>query len=557
MKHKSFMMKFAILMVAFLLVLAGCSGKYNEEAGGSTNDQSEQKDSGSSDNSSDDAKKPEENANFDANVFNFATNQDIPHLDPHGSAANTSFRVTYMMYDRLVTYDGSSTEIVPQLAKDWEISEDGLTYTFFLQEDATFHDGTPVTAEAVKYSFTRAMDVGKSAAGIFKKVLDDKSFEIVDDHTIKITLKKPFAPFVKTLGTVYGNIINPNLADNHGDDLGQSYLADKGYGSGPYVLESWDRGQKIVLKANENYWGGKPTMEQVNIIIVPEPSTARLMLEKGEIDLVDNTMISPEVLQQMDGKSGVTVKQAPGYQIDYMPMNIESGALADVKVRQAIAHSINYDALIESIYLGNADRIGGAVPAGMFGYNPDAKLYDYDLEKAKALLEEAGYGDGLELDIAISENNEVRKNTALLLQSDLAKVGVDLTISTYAWPTFLDLVTTGKHNFALVSWTPDYPDPDYNLWYFAHSSGKGPGFNLAFYENSEVDDLLYEARTNVDQDMRAKNYKRIQEIMGEEAPYLFVAQPKLQAPVRDWVQGYEFNPMNTWYVPFHKITKSN
>ncbi|WP_019415450.1 ABC transporter substrate-binding protein [Paenisporosarcina sp. TG20] len=530
--------KISLLVVAAFLMV-GCQN-YNEE--------SESVDVPAS-------TEPKSNENYNADVFNFATNQDIPTLDPHGSAANTSFRVTYMLYDRLVTYEGSSTEPKPMLAKDWDISDDGLEYTFHLVEDAKFHDGTPVTAEAVKYSFTRAIKVEKSAAGIFQKIIDENSFDVIDDHTIKITLKKPFAPFVSTLGTVFANIINPKLEENHGDDLGQSYLAETDMGSGVYVLDSWDRGESLVMKANPDYWGEEATMKTVNIQFVNEPSTARLMLEKGELDLLDNTMISPEVLGNMEGTDGITITESTGYQIDYMPMNIESGALSDVKVRQAIAHSINYDALLESVYLGSAERIGGAVPAGMIGYNPDAKLYDYNLEKAKSLLAEAGHAEGLTLEIAISENNEVRSNTALLLQSDLEKVGVKLDIKTYAWPTFLDLVTSGKHNFALVSWTPDYPDPDYNLWYFGHSSSKGPGFNLAFYENSKVDTLLEEARSNTDEELRISNYEEIQDIMAEEVPYIFVAQPNLQAAGREWVKGYELNPMNTWYVPFNKITK--
>ncbi|MDN7242618.1 ABC transporter substrate-binding protein [Planococcus sp. N028] len=526
-----------LIMVAFVLV--GCQN-YSEEGEGTQ---------------STDTPAPAANENFDDKVFNFATNEDIPQLDPHGSAANTAFRATYMLYDRLFTFEGSSTEPQPMLAESYEVSDDGTEYTFNLVKNATFHDGSPVTAEAVQYSFTRAIDVGKSAAGIFNKVIDKDSFEIIDDHTIKITLKQPFAPFISTLGTVYANILNPNLEENHGDDLGESFLAEAEVGSGPYTLESWDRGEKLVMKANPDYWGGAPTMETVNINFVSEASTARLMLEKGEIDLIDNSMISPEVLSQMEGTDGVEIVKATGYQIDYMPMNIESGPLSDVKVRQAIAHSINYDALLESVYLGQAERIVGAVPKGMFGFNPDAKLYEYDLDKAKALLEEAGQAEGLTLEIAISENDEVRSNTALLLQSDLEKVGVTLDIKTYAWPTFLDLVTSGKHDFGLVSWTPDYPDPDYNLWYFAHSSSKGPGFNLAFYENSEVDGLLEEARTNTDETLRENNYKEIQNIMAEEVPYIFVAQPKLQAAARTWVKNYELNPMNVWYVPFHKITK--
>jgi peptide/nickel transport system substrate-binding protein len=549
--------KVSLTLLILVIALVGC-GKYNQDVSApeTTKEQNSDNSSNSNDNSNNESDTKSDKASaLNKEVFNFATNQAIPHLDPHGTAANTSFRVTYMLYDRLVNYDRKSTEINPMLATKWDISEDGKTYIFYLREDATFSDGTPVTAEAVKYSFTRAIKVGKSAAGQFKKVIDENSFEIVNDHTIKITLKKPFGPFLKTLGTVYANIVNPKLADHAGDDLGQQYLSDKSMGSGPYVLESWDRGQKLVLKANENYWGGTPTMKQVNIVIIPEPSTARLMLEKGEIDLVDYTMISPDVLKQMEGKNDVVVHSEPGFQIDYMNMNMNNEYISNQNVRQAIAHSINYDVLLESIYLGNAIRINGAVPKGMFGYNPDAKQYDYDLDKAKRLLEEAGYADGFTLELAISENNEVRKNIAVILQSDLAKVGIDVQIKTYAWPTFLDLVTSGNHNLALVSWTPDYADPDYNLWYFAHSSSKGPGFNLSFYENSKVDQLLEEGRSIVDQDRREDVYKEIQAIMAEEEPYIFVAQVNVNAPAKSWVNGYEINPMNTWYVPFHKMTK--
>jgi peptide/nickel transport system substrate-binding protein len=553
-RQRSYAFKLALLALVMVVILAGC-GKYNDQATNGQNNTGKEtgtntdSSSNNSNNSNTDAKK------IDGNVYNFATNQDIPHLDPHATAANTSFRQTYLIYDRLVTYNGTDTEVKPMLATNWDVSEDGKTYTFYLRDDVKFHDGTPLTAEAVKYSFTRAIKIGKSAAGMFKKVIDENSFEIVNDHTIKIKLKKPFAPFVKTLGTVYGNIVNPKLAEHEGDDFGQTYLADKDMGSGPYKLASWDRGSKLVLTAVDDYWGGAPTMKTVNILIVPEASTARLMLEKGELDMLDYTMTSPDVLLEMDGKNDVVVQSAPGYQIDYAILNTEKPPLDNKLVRQAIAHAINYDVLLDNVYLGNAIRIGGAVPKGMFGYNENAKLYDFDLDKAKQLLDQAGLKDGFKLELAISENNEMRNNIALMLQADLSKIGVQVEIKKYAWPTFLDLVTSGGHQMSLVSWTPDYPDPDYNLWYFAHSSSKGPGFNLAFYENSQVDALLEEARSSVDEKRRGAAYQEIQSIMAEEEPYIFISQVKLNVPRKTWVKGFEINPMNTWFVPFYQITK--
>ena len=530
-----------VLVLSFALLLTGCNNYSNQETVVSEN---------AVENEENGEEKEQNN-----HVFHFATNQDIPHLDPHGTGANTSFRVTYMLYDRLVTYDGTSTDIKPMLAKKWDISEDGTVYTFFLRDDAKFHDGSPVTAEAVKYSFIRAMRVGKSAAGQFKKVIDENSFEIVDDHTIKITLTHAYAPFLKTLGTVYANIVNPVLAEHEGEDLGEAYLADRDLGSGPYSLESWDRGQKIVLKANDTYWGGAPQLKTVNILVVPEASTARIMLEKAEVDLLDPSVISPEVLAEMDGKNGVKVYSSPSYKLVFGDMNNEKPPFDDPLIRKAFVHAINYDAIIENIYLGDAAQVNSAVPRGMFGFNQNTKMNTYDLEQAKKYIEEAGYKDDLEFEISISENDEVYKNMAVTIQSDLAKIGVTATIKEYAWPTYLDLITTGGHNVSLGSWTPDFADPDYNLWYFAHSSSKGPGFNTAFYENKRVDELLEEGRTTVDEQRREAIYQEIQSIMADDIPYAFIAQTNERAPARDTVKGYEINPMNTWYVPFHKMSK--
>jgi peptide/nickel transport system substrate-binding protein len=220
-----------------------------------------------------------------------------------------------------------------------------------------------------------------------------------------------------------------------------------------------------------------------------------------------------------------------------------------------MVHSINYDSIIENIFLGKAFKVNSAVPKGMFGFNEDTPLNAYDLELAKKLLKEAGFENKLNFEISISQNDEVYKNMAVTIQSDLAKIGAKVTIKEYAWPTYLDLITSGGHNISLGAWTPDFADPDYNLWYLAHSSSKGAGFNTAFYGNKKVDELLEEARTIVDEAKREKIYQEVQSIMAEDIPYAFIAQTEESAPVRDYVKGYQINPMNTWYVPFHKMSK--
>jgi len=492
----------------------------------------------------------------DPTTFNFGTNEAIPQLDPDGTAANVAFREEYLFYDRLVTYGATDTDIHPMLAKTWDISADGKTYTFHLRTDAMFHDGSPVTAAAVKYSFIRAIDVGKSAAGIFDGIVNKDSFQVVDDHTITIHLLKPYAGFLKALGTVYASVINPKLQEHYsGKDLGQAYIADHEMGSGPYTLKSWDRGHQMVLAANNTYWGGKPTMQTVNIFITPEPSTARLMLEKGQLDALEPNMISPDVVTKMQGESGIKIHTAPGFQINDIVMNTTKAPFTNKIVRQAIAYAIDYNSIIKNVYGGNAFRINGIVPKGMFGYDPNVSQYDYNPTKAKALLQQAGIKPGTTIEMDISTNNDIVSNTAVLVQADLQAVGLNIKIKQMAWPTFISDVTSGQDQMAMAGWTPDYADPDDNLWYFADSAMKGPGFNLAYYDNPQVDKLLLQGRTSTDPAERTKIYNQIQEIMAADEPYIFLAQVQVVEPARSWVNGLTINPMNTWFVPFNTVTK--
>jgi len=525
-----------LLLAASSLFLTACGGYNNAASGANTTATATQK--------------------ADANVLNFGTNEAIPQIDPAGTAANTAFREMYMFYDRLVTYTGTDTQVHPMLATSWDISKDGKTYTFHLVQNAKFHDGTPVTAAAVKYSFIRAIAVGKSAAGIFSGIIDKNSFEIVDDYTIKIHLLEPYAGFLSTMGTVYASIINPKLQDHYqGSDLGQGYLSSNEMGSGPYTLASWDRSHEMVMKANPNYWGAKPKIQTVNIIVTPEPSTARLMLEKGQLDILEPNMISPDVVQKMKSEPGINILTAPGFQINDLVMNVTKKPFDNPLVRQAIASAIDYNTLIQSVYGGQAIRIGGIVPKGMFGYNPDTPMYNYDPTKAKQLLTQAGYANGFTTEMEISTNNDIVSNEAVIIQADLQKVGITLNLKQLAWPTFIDSVTHGQHQMALAGWTPDYADPDDNLWYFADSTSKGPGFNLAFYGNSKVDQLLNEGRATTDSTKRQQIYAQVQDIMAKDEPYIFLAQLQVVEPARSWVQGLYVNPMNTWYIPFDTLTK--
>lgn len=491
------------------------------------------------------------NMSTPADTFVLATAQDVPNLDLHDASANSAFRPIYVMYDRLVTYEDDSTLVSPMLATDWKISADGLTYTFKLRQDAKFHDGTSVNADAVKYTFDRIMGMGKMASGLFKGKVDQVS--VLDEYTVEFTLLEPYAPFLSTLGTAWCGIVNPSVKQLEKDgDWSATWMNENVAGSGPYKLKSWTRGQEMVLEANNDWWGGKPTMQTVIIKTVLEPATRRLMVEKGEVDYVEG--VSADVVDELKKVDGVTVAEVDSMGITYGIYNTEKAPFDNLKVRQAFSHAIPYQSIIEDVYNGYAIQGRTPIPKGMLGYSESVATYSTDMNKAKQLLQESGVGP-IKIELTMASGFEDWENIALLWQAELATLGVEVEIKQYAWPTFLEKIIGGDFELSMVGWTPDYADPNYNMNYHLHSSQVNGGFNLSRWSSPQMDNLLEDARRNTDQKVREDLYKQAQDLAVANAPYAWFAQTKTMLPMRSWVKGFKLNPMNTWYVPFHKLTK--
>lgn len=487
-------------------------------------------------------------------TFMFATNEDIPTLDPAVSYENTGFRVMYVMYDRLVTYEGTSTDYQPMLAASWDISEDGKTYTFYLRDDAKFHDGTPVTAEDVRYSFVRLMAIEKGPSGLFSGILDEGGIEAIDDQTIKFTLLTNYPPFMTLLGMNCAAVVNADLVQSHevDGDYGEAWLTENEAGSGSFILDSWKRGESLVMVANQEYWGGAPKLEKAVIRFITESATQRMMLETGELDTAEG--IGREALEQMKDQEGIVVEEVPGMSIHYIAINASKEPLTDVLVRKALSQAIDFDAMIEGIYLNHSIRLNSAVPKGLLGHDDKVPYFEYDPASARQLLVEAGYADGFSLEFLVAEF-DTWVQVATVVQAQLAELNINVNISKYAWPTYLEKIMNGEHDLCMMGWSPDFADPDQNMFTFLHSSNFGAGWNFTFYKNEEIDDLLVQARNTVDREQRQELYSKISFIAYEEVPYLWVAQHNVRNVFRDWVKGYSVNPMMYWYIPFHKITK--
>ncbi len=480
----------------------------------------------------------------------FASAAEVRTMDPHITMDNTAWRSIYYCYDRLVELKGSSTDIQPGLAESWEVSSDKKEYTFELREGIEFSDGTPFNAEAVKFNFDRLLELGSAPSGLFKVV---SSVDVIDEHTVRFTLEHPFAPFIKTLATNQASIASPGIMEHEEDgDYAQDWLALNTAGTGPFYLESWERGRRMVLKGKEDYWGKPAKLNQVIIRFISEASEIRMLLERGEVDM--STSLTIDQMEAIRGTKGIRVVEKPSFMCQYIYLNNQNEYLKDVKVRQAISYAVDYDGIIESLYRGHATQMRGPIPKGLAGHSEEVYQYHQDFGKGRELLEEAGYEDGFTVEVMVSPTVPEWSKMATVIQDNLSKMGIDLEIRNYAWPTLRDKLDRGDFDMSFGYWTPDYPDADMFTWYWFLSDNGGLAGNRSFYDNQVMDELVTMERREINRDKRMALFEGIQWIAVSDAVYVYLLQANHQVAMRDRVKGYEYNPMLLRMPNFNDIS---
>lgn len=477
-------------------------------------------------------------------------------LDPAAVTAVNDFRIVMNMYDGLVRYKDGALEVEPGLAKSWNISSDGLTYTFDLRQGIKFHDGTPFNAEAVKFNFDRMLDkkhpynnTGPFPLSFFFSSI--KETAVVNDHTVKFTLNAPYAPFLSNLAYPTGLIVSPAAVKKHGKDVGRHPS-----GTGPFKFAEWKSKSKVVVTRNENYWGGAPKLEAVVFRPITDANTRVAEMLSGGIDLM--VEIPPDSVKQFNG-NGFALHEQAGPHLWFLILNAKQGPFADKRVRQAINYAINKKALVENVLQGTAEIAAGPTPpAFAWAYNETLQPYPYDPEKAKALIKAAGK-QGAELVFYVTEGGSGMLDPVAMgaaIQADLAKVGFKVKIETYEWNTFLGKVNPGlegKADMAEMAWMTNDPD---TLPFLALRTGAWPdkkGFNSGYYSNPEVDKLLEAARKSTDQAERAKLYKKMQVIVHDDAPWAFIANWKQNAATKDTVKNFKLQP--SFFLLLKDVTK--
>ncbi len=466
-------------------------------------------------------------------------------LDPHAVTAVNDFRILMNVYDGLVRYAPGTLEVEPALATSWEVSDDGTVYTFHLREGVNFHDGTPFNAEAVVFNFERMLnddhpyhDTGPFPLSFFFSAVD--SVEALDDMTVQFTLNAPYAPFLSNLAYPTGLIVSPAAVMQYGQDFGRHPV-----GTGAFQFEEWRANEAVVVTQNEDYWDGAPSLEAVVFRPITDANTRTAEMLAGGIDMM--VEVPPVALSEFEGDGFNIVEQA-GPHVWFLILNAMEGPFADVRVRQAANYAINKEAIVNDVLEGTAEVAAGPTPpAFAWAYNSDLDPYPYDPDRARELLAEAGV-ENPSITFYVTEGGSgmldpITMGTAI--QANLEAVGFDVTIETYEWNTFLGRVNPGlegEADMAEMAWMTNDPD---TLPYLALRTDAWPdqgGFNSGYYSNPEVDALLEEARTSTDQDRRAELYRQMQQIVHDDAPWVFVANWVQNAVTSDRVENFQLEP---------------
>lgn len=457
---------------------------------------------------------------------------DAESLDHQFMSTINAASVTHgKVYEGLIGRD-KSAELQPLLAESWEQLDD-TTWEFKLRQGVNFHDGTEFTAEAVKATFDRLLDpeVGSPRAGVLAMV---EEIKIIDDHTVQFLLSEPYSPLLSILASHEGGIINPKAIEEFGgDDIQEPN------GTGPFKFESWTPGQVIVLTRNEEYWGTPAKVGRVEFKVVPEETTRTSMVETGEAHIAEPLSISQ--FAAVDASQSSEVYQSEGFGTEYITFNVEKEPFDDVKVRKAVAHAIEMDAIRKGVYNNIGGEANSLLGSKVFGYHEGLETYEYNLSEAKRLLAEAGYPDGLEVKLTTMDNKE-RISLAEVVQSQLKGIGIKVNIEVMEYGTFVDTTHSGETEMIITSWRNATGDADYNQYNLMHSSSKGANGNTSFYANAEVDNLIEEARKEADSAKRIELYAKAQDIQMEEVIYIPVRVIENVAVMSKDVSGFGISP---------------
>lgn len=482
--------------------------------------------------------------------------QIIGTIDPAKINDYTEYMAAVNLYDAMTTVDATGT-VIPQLAKSWDISDDSLTYTFHLKEDAKFQNGDPVTAADVVYSVQRLLSINEGPAYLFSDLLDESSVTAIDDHTVEFVLNKVYAPFI-TITPILLVVNESQVNSSDEDEWGETQLAETTLGAGPYSLSSWDRGAQMSLARFDDYhdgWDGDRPIDDIRIVVTRDESTVRALAQRGELSLSSSYQSSEtyENIAALDDYELIEAATATGL---YIKLNNQLAPTDDVHVRKAIAMAMDYATIREVIYPGSpmrgplADVFEAAIPEG-------AAEPVFDIEAASAELAKSPYGGQgpIEITHTYVSNTPFEEEIALLFKATLDAIGFDVTIQPEPWNRITELATsveTTPHS-SQIFYGPTYPSPDSVFYVQFSSDAAGTWSSMDWVNDADIDDMIVQSRAETDTDARNAIYQEIYSKLVEDQRSVWLLAQQKRLVAHRCLEGYEWVPMQSWDFDFSRF----
>lgn len=529
-------------------------------------------------------------------IFRSALESDVPALDSINVGDTTSHEVAHCIYSGLVTYrdeikkDGEKLiDIVPELAEKWDISQDGKTYTFHLRKGVKFHNGREFEASDVKYSIERLANPKNASKGLWTlgampfvgldkftkdseagKTSEIEGIKVKDKYTLEMNFDKMIPFTLHVLAMSYYYIVPKEEVEKWGQEFDTHPV-----GTGPFKLTEWKRGKRLVLEKNQAYFEeGKPYLDKIIYEIVPSDIIRFGRFQNGQLEFVDNTsipaarfesVISDErwnplgaskirEIEEIEDTSKTLIMKKPLLTTEYLGMNVRKEPFTDKRVRKAFNYAVNKQKIVDRVYNGKRTIAKGVLPPGFPGFNENNQVpYPYDPDKALALLAEAGWKDsdgdgfldkdGKKFTITLWHNQrEILAALGSSVQSDLAEIGIEVDVRALQWAPYIDKVRNEEAKFFRFGWAADYPDPDNFLWTLFSSDNIGQD-NTTHYSNKTVDKMLEEARTTNDWSKREKLYQDAEQIIIDDAPWIFLENEVQYKIVQPYLKGMQIHPL--------------
>lgn len=459
---------------------------------------------------------------------------DVTSMDPHQGKETPAVEVTDQIFDTLTVVNPVTNEVEPQIAESWEQTSD-TSYTFKIRQGIKFHDGSDLTAEDVKFSIERA--INSAAVSYVIDFVD--SVEVVDDYTVIVNLKAPYAPALRNLSVPFTAIVPKAVVEADEEGFRQHPI-----GSGPYKFVEWKQGDSVKLEAFEDYYAGEAATKNLVMKVIPEAAQRTIALETGEIDLAYD--ILPNDISKIEENPDLTLYNAPSLTCYYISMNMNKEPFNIPEVREAINLAIDRELLIETIACGAGQAADAIIAPAVYGYvSPGA--YEYNPEKARELLAEAGYASGFDTSIWVNDN-QTRIEACQAIQAMLMDIGINCSVEVMEFGSFIQATSNGEHDMGYFGWVTSTRDADYTYYSLEHSSQQGPAGNRTFLADPEVDELVEIGRTSTDEAVRMDAYGKLSVKLKEINNNAPIYYSNITAGSSNKVENFVMDP-----IGYHKL----